>query len=157
MITRVTAPSNVWTVECVHGDPWPAGVRGERLLERPSGTRLASAVWELDPGAASPAYHVHHATEELLLLLRGEAILRTPEGERTLHEGDVAHFPIGAAGAHQVINRSRAVVRYLMVAAHSGLDIIEYVDDAKVVAYSNADSLLQGELFFWHRFCDGNG
>jgi hypothetical protein len=42
-----------------------------------------------------------------------------------------------------------------MVAAHSGLDIIEYVDDAKVVAYSNADSLLQGQpLFFWHEFTD---
>ena len=39
-----------------------------------------------------------------------------------------------------------------MVGAHSALDIIEYVDDAKVVAYSNADSLLQDELFFWHHF-----
>ena len=81
--------------------------------------------------------------------------MRTPEGERTLAEGDVAHFPIGAAGAHQVINRSDSVVRYLMVAAHSGLDIIEYVDESKVVAYSLADSLLQGErLFFSHELAD---
>lgn len=154
----MAAPSNVWSVECSSGDPsdpWPEGVRGERLLERPAGTRLVSAVWELDPGADSPAYHVHHATEELLLVLRGDPTLRTPKGERPLHEGDVVHFPVGASGAHQVLNRSSSVVRYLMVAAHSGLDIIEYVDDSKVIAYSNADSLLQGEpLFFSHEFRD---
>ena len=46
-------------------------------------------------------------------------------------------------------------MRYLMVAAHSNLDLIEYVDEAKVVAYSSADSLLQGEpLFFWHELAD---
>ena len=152
----MAAPSNVWSVECLPGDPdepWPEGVRGERLLERPPGTKLASAVWELDPGAGSPAYHVHHATEELLLVLRGEPTLRTPDGERQLQEGDIVHFPVGASGAHQVLNRSTAVIRYLMVAAHTGVDIIEYVDQSKVVAYSNADSLLQGEpLFFWHDF-----
>ncbi len=41
-----------------------------------------------------------------------------------------------------------------MVGTHGALDIIEYVDDSKVVAYSNADSLLQDELFFWHQFTD---
>lgn len=152
----MAAPSNVWSVEFSPADPddpWPEGVRGERLLERPTGTRLASAVWELDPGAASPQYHVHHATEELLLVLRGEPTLRTPEGERKLAQGDVVHFPIGAAGAHQVLNHSEGVVRYLMVAAHSGVDLIEYIDEAQVVAYSNADSPLQGEpLFFVHEF-----
>lgn len=146
----MAAPSNVW-IECSSGDPadpFPEGVRGERLLERPPGTRLVSAVWELDPGVGSPSYHVHHATEELLLVLRGEPTLRTPQGERRLKEGDVVHFPVGARGAHQVLNHSSSVVRYLMVGAHSGLDIIEYVDEGKIVAYSNEESLLQGEPLF---------
>jgi uncharacterized cupin superfamily protein len=86
-------------------------------------------------------------------VLRGQPTLRTREGERQLDEGDVVHFPIGAPGAHQVLNRSADLVRYLMVAAHSGWDIIEYVDESKAVAYSSADSLVQGEpLFFWHEF-----
>jgi Ser/Thr protein kinase RdoA (MazF antagonist) len=38
----VAAPSNVWTVEC-RGEGWPEGVRGERLLDRPPGTRLVAA------------------------------------------------------------------------------------------------------------------
>ena len=151
----MAAPSNVW-VDCSPGDPsdpWPKGVRGERLLERPRGTRLVCAVWELDPDVSSPHYHLHHATEELLLVLRGQPTLRTPEGERPLEEGEVVHFPIGKAGAHQVVNGSATTIRYLMVAAHSGLDIIEYVDDGKVIAYSYAESLLAGgePLFLEHR------
>lgn len=154
----VEAPSNVWKVECKPAEDWENGVRGERLLERPPGTRLVSAVWELDPGARSPAYHLHHATEEMLIVVAGSATLRTRDGERPLEEGDVVHFPVGARGAHQVLNRSESVVRYLMIGAHSTLDAIEYVDEAKVVVYSHAESLLQGEsLFFWHELSDDSG
>ena len=147
-------PSNVWTVEC-SGEGWEPGVRGERLLERPPGTRLVSAVWELDPGARSPKYHLHHATEEMLIVLKGEPTLRTPAGERKLEEGDVVHFPVGAAGAHEVINRAESTVRYLMIAAHGTFDAIEYIDDSSVVVYSYTDSVLQGgELFFTHELSE---
>jgi uncharacterized cupin superfamily protein len=144
----MAAPTNVWELELEAIDE---GVRGARLLERPSGTRLVSAVWELDPGASSGAYHVHHGTEELLLVLDGSPTLRTPEGERELARGEVVHFAVGADGAHQVLNRSDAPARYLMVAAHTGTDAIEYVDENEVVVYSNSPSLVQSEgLFFTH-------
>jgi uncharacterized cupin superfamily protein len=143
----MTQPSNIW-VDLGDTDD---GVRGERLLERAPGDRLRSAVWELDPGTASGQYHVHHATEELLVVLRGRPTLRTPEGERQLEEGDVVHFASGPAGAHQVVNRSDDVVRYLMAAAHSNLDVIEYLDDAQVVVWTAAESLQLGKpLFFVH-------
>lgn len=142
-------PTNVWHPELRSQDD--EGVRGERLLERPAGTKLRSAVWELDPGKASGQYHVHHATEELLLVLRGRPTLRTPEGERQLEEGDVVHFPSGPDGAHQVINRSEGVVRFLMAASHTGLDIIEYLDDSQVVVWTATESPQQGKpLFFVH-------
>ncbi len=145
------APTNIWRVQCEPDEDWGPGVRGERLLERPPGTRLVSAVWELDAGARSPKYHCHHAAEEMLVLLSGEAVLRTPVGERPLHEGDIAHFPVGAAGAHEVINRSSDTVRYLMIAAHSPLDVIEYIDESRIVVYSHADSIIQpAGLFFTH-------
>ena len=141
-------PSNVCELEL---EAIAEGVKGARLLERPAGTRLVSAVWELDPGASSGPYHVHHGTEELLLVLDGSPTLRTPDGERELARGEVVHFPVGADGAHQVLNRSDAPVRYLMVAAHSGADAIEYVDENEVVVYSNSPSLVQSEgLFFTH-------
>jgi uncharacterized cupin superfamily protein len=127
------------------------GVRGERLLERAPDDRLRSAVWELDPGKASGQYHVHHATEELLIVLRGRPTLRTPEGERQLEEGDVVHFPSGPEGAHQVLNKSDAAVRFLMAASHSNLDVIEYLDDSQVVVWTAAESPQQRKpLFFVH-------
>jgi uncharacterized cupin superfamily protein len=127
------------------------GVRGERLLERAPDDRLRSAVWELDPGKASGQYHVHHATEELLIVLRGRPTLRTPDGERELEEGDVVHFPIGPAGAHQVVNRSNELVRFLMAASHSKLDVIEYLDESQVVVWTATDSAQQRKpLFFVH-------
>jgi uncharacterized cupin superfamily protein len=138
----VTAPANVWELEL---EPIADGVKGARLLERPSGTRLVGAVWELEPGAESGPYHLHHATEEFLLVLDGAPTLRSPDGERDLSRGEVVHFPIGATGAHQVLNRSAAPVRYLMVAAHNGIDAIEYVDERQVVVYSRLPSLLQDE------------
>ena len=145
----MSAPTNVWNVE-LESDPdeWGAGVRGMRLLDRPTGTRLVCAVWELDPGARSPKYHAHHATEEMLLVLRGELILRAPGGDRRLAEGEVVHFPVGAEGAHQVRNESAESVRYLMIASHNPFDAIEYVDEGRVIVYSNADSALQGEPLF---------
>jgi uncharacterized cupin superfamily protein len=94
---------------------------------------------------------VHHATEELLLVLDGQPTLRSPDGERELSRGEVVHFPIGADGAHQVLNRSGALVRYLMVAAHSGIDAVEYVDERRVAVYSLSSSLLQeGGLHLSH-------
>ena len=144
----MSAPTNVWNLEL---EAIAEGVRGARLLERPTGTRLVGAVWELDPGASSGPYHVHHATEELLVVLDGEPTLRSPDGERELSRGEVVHFPVGAEGAHQVLNRSDAPVRYLMVAAHSGIDAVEYVDERQVAVYSKSPSLLQEEgLFFSH-------
>jgi uncharacterized cupin superfamily protein len=144
----VSAPSNVWDLELELIDE---GIKGARLLERPPGTRLVGAVWELDPGAASGPYHVHHATEELLLVLDGSPTLRSPDGERELSRGEVVHFAVGADGAHQLLNRSDAPVRYLMVGAHTGTDAIEYVDERRVVVYSTWPSVLDAEgLFFTH-------
>src|SRR3954469_14736334 len=67
------------------------GILGRRLI-REEGRPLSGAVWELPPGSRGVEYHFHHGTEEFLIVLRGTATLRTPEGERELVEGSVAHF-----------------------------------------------------------------
>lgn len=122
------------------------GIRGRRLI-REEGRPLSGAVWELPPGSRGVDYHFHHGTEEFLIVLRGTATLRTPEGEQDLPEGSVAHFSPGPGGAHTVMNLSDAPMRYVMIAAHASPDIIEYPDKAEFAA--GAKSLSQrGEPFF---------
>jgi uncharacterized cupin superfamily protein len=135
--------TNVWEPDLP--ELW-GGIRGRRLI-REEGRPLSGAVWELPPGSRGVDYHFHHGTEEFLIVLRGTATLRTPEGERELPEGSVAHFSPGPGGAHSLMNLSDAPVRYLMVAVHASPDIVEYPDKGEFVA--GARSLSQrGRPFF---------
>ena len=139
---------NVWQAALVD---FGAGTRGARL-DRIAGEVLGAALWELDPGANSGPYHFHHGTLELLIVLRGRPTLRTPEGERELDEGDVVPFARGATGAHQVLNRSDAIVRYLMIGSHASPEIIEYVDSGRIAAMAKTQSQTGEPLlaFFRH-------
>jgi len=97
---------------------------------------LGGTLYELDPGNRLCPYHLHYANEEWLVVLRGQPMLRTPDGERLLTEGDVVCFPRGKAGAHQVSNRTDAPVRVLMLSTKIAPDIVEQVDSGKVGARS---------------------
>ncbi len=110
---------------------------GFRIREAQIGARLGAeliggSVYEVDPGKKLWPYHVHHANEEWLIVLRGRPTLRTPEGERELVEGDVACFVRGAAGVHQVRNATEEPVRILMLSTLIVPDILEYPDSGKV-------------------------
>ena len=83
-------------------------IRAAGIGKRIGADLLAGSVYEIDPGKKLWPYHLAHANEEWLIVLRGRPTLRTPDGERELVEGDVACFRRGAAGAHQVRNAARA-------------------------------------------------
>jgi uncharacterized cupin superfamily protein len=89
---------------------------------------LAASVYELEPGAVGSPFHVHHANEELLLVLEGTLSLRGPDGTRLLSNGAVVAFPRGYAGAHSLVNRSDEPVRYLVVSTTNQPDVVEYPD-----------------------------
>ena len=89
---------------------------------------LGASVYELDPGVVGAPLHVHHANEELLLVLAGTLSLRGPDGTRVLPAGALVAFPRGQAGAHSLVNRSDAPVRYLVVSTTNSPDVIEYPD-----------------------------
>jgi uncharacterized cupin superfamily protein len=122
---------NIWGELEDFGD----GVSGKRLVRSPE-SHLVAAVWELQPGAAPGPYHLHHGTDEYLLVLRGTPILRTAEGERELAEGEAVQFPCGLHGAHQLINRSDSTVRVVIAAYHGTPEVIEYPDDGVLIVGS---------------------
>jgi uncharacterized cupin superfamily protein len=127
---------NVWEPELP--EVWE-GVRGRRLI-REEGRPLSGAVWELPPGSRGVDYHFHHGTEEFLVVLSGTATLRTPDGERELAPGSVAHFSPGPEGAHTVMNLGDEPMRYVMIAAHASPDIVEYPDKGEFAAFAKSGS-----------------
>jgi uncharacterized cupin superfamily protein len=96
--------------------------------------RLGISQWELPPGQAAYPYHLHLAEEELLIVLSGTPALRTPDGWRNLAEGEVVSFPRGEAGAHQIVNRTDATVRFVAISTHGDPDIVIYPDSNKLGA-----------------------
>lgn len=123
----------------LHGDEWgrtedrPGWKSRQFSVGRHVGAELiGGSLYELDPGERLWPYHVHHANEEWLIVVQGDPTLRTPDGERQLREGDVACFPRGPAGAHQVRNGTDAPIRVLMLSTRHAPEIVEYLDTGKV-------------------------
>ena len=88
-------------------------------------------MYELAPGEESP-YHWHFGEEEWLLVVDGAPTLRTPDGERVLRAWDVAVFPRGEAGAHQVRNDGAEPARVFFLSTVSDPDVRVYPDSGKV-------------------------
>ena len=103
-----------------------------RLGARLGAEKLGASLYELSPGQRSFPYHLHHANEELLLVLDGAVTVRREEGEEELRRGDTALFARGPSGAHQIVNRSDRPARFLMVSTMIEPEILEYPDNGKV-------------------------
>ena len=93
---------------------------------------LGAAVWEFQPGQSQFVYHFHHASEELLLVLRGAPTVRMHDGDHELREGDVISFPRGPEGGHQIRNDGAEVARVLIVSTNANPDVSEYPDTGKI-------------------------
>ena len=125
--------------------------------------RLGASLFELDPGQAFFPLHYHLGNEELLIVLSGTPSLRTPEGERELAAGEVVAFPVGPAGAHQVVNRAAGPVRVLIVSEMNAPDVVIRPESDKVSAFGRPPGgrgegmhkvfFLRDEAGFW----DGEG
>src|SRR2546423_13779630 len=104
--------NNIWTD---HWDPadedWSGGgVVSKRLPRAAEKPGFGATVYELDPGDFV-VYHFHHGWEELLVVLRGEPTLRTPDGERRVAEGEAVHFPVGPNGSPGLKNETHPAAR----------------------------------------------
>ena len=121
-------------------DDAPFRLRALRAGAHAGGQALGATLYEIDPGGAVSPYHLHHANEELLVVLSGTPQLRTPAGSRTLEAGAVVAFPRGPEGAHRVSNASTEPARVLLVSTMSFPDIAEHVDTGAVLAMTAADA-----------------
>jgi uncharacterized cupin superfamily protein len=131
----VNVYSDDWDVEQSRpGYSWKRMRLGRRL----GGELLGASVYEVLPGQGVWPYHLHHANEELLLVLEGELSVRTPEGERGLSRGDSLLFRRGPSGAHRAANRSDRPARVLIVSTMVAPEVGEYPDSGKVGLFIGA-------------------
>jgi uncharacterized cupin superfamily protein len=115
---------------------------------------LGGTLYEVPPGEKTWPYHYELGCEEWLIAVSGKPTLRTPEGERELEPGDVAVFPEGPDGAHQVINRSDEPCRVLILSSKSPLAVVHYPDSGKVGLWTQGEgyqAMLRNEpkLDYW--------
>ncbi len=126
-----------------------------RLGKRLGSKMLGASVYVLPPGEKSFPYHLHHANEELLLILDGNVIVRTPAGEQTATTGDALVFRRGPEGAHQVINNSADPARFVMFSTMVEPEIAEYPDNGNIGVFAGRAPGAGGPAHL-ERFIDGS-
>jgi uncharacterized cupin superfamily protein len=131
---------NVWSEEW---DEDQAEGRRRRIV---AGEMLGATLYELSRGGGI-AYHFHHGSEELLIVLRGRVTLRTPEGTRDVTTGDVVHFPVGPDGAHALTNDTDEAARYLMVSTLVSPNATEYPDTRQLAVTARTKSQFGEDLY----------
>lgn len=91
------------------------------------------AVVEVPPGKSAFEYHYHETDEEVFYIIRGEGILRTPQGDKSVHAGDCVLLPPGPNGAHAMRNASKTEkLIYIDFDSHNVPDITHYPDSGQV-------------------------
>jgi uncharacterized cupin superfamily protein len=123
-----------------------------RLGHQAGCERLGLSLFEVPPGQAAYPFHYHLTEEEVLVVLAGRPSMRTPGEWRELAPGDVIAFPRGEQGAHQLVNRSEEVVRFLALSTSGEPDIIVQPDSGKLGAYERRPE--GGGLRSWFRIAD---
>lgn len=146
-ISPASAPgfSSVWvcstaSVSITHEDDveWVSIERGtvfenrrRKLAAAAGGSELGCSLTEVPPGKTAWPFHAHLGNEEAIYVLEGHATLRLGDRQHPLKPGDYVALPARADAAHQVINTSAAVFRYLAISTMNPTDVIAYPDSKK--------------------------
>ena len=108
------------------------GVMSGRLGPTMGAERLGCSLAVVPAGATMFPYHVHHANEEMFIVLSGRGTLRHDGEEYPIRQGDVIASPVGSA--HQIKNTSDAELRYLSISTMIQPEVCEYPDSKKIAA-----------------------
>ncbi len=91
---------------------------------------------EVPPGKISCPFHSHSAEEEMFFIVSGTGTLRYGSERRKIRAGDFIACPTGRADtAHQIINDSDGVLKYISVSTKMPAEVCEYPDSGKIGAF----------------------
>lgn len=113
------------------------------LSEGTAARKLGAGYDVLAPGKRSCPYHLHHAQEEMFVILEGHGTLRVAGEMVPVSAGDVVFIPPGPEYPHQFINSSDAPMRYLSISTQERPELCEYPDSGKVAGYVRGLRIIQ--------------
>ena len=108
--------------------------RMARLGPGTAARKLGAGYDILPPGKMSCPYHLHHAQEEMFIVIEGEGTLRVAGEKLAIKAGDVIFIPPGPEYPHHIINTSNAPLKYLSISTKEQPEICEYPDSGKYLA-----------------------
>jgi uncharacterized cupin superfamily protein len=119
-----------------HGEKF--GYRRKSLGSAAGGEKLGCSLYEVPPGRRAWPYHYHLANEEAIYVLEGSGTLRIGGEEVRVCKGNYVALPARAEGAHQLVNSSETVLRYLCFSTMVEPDVMIYPDSGKVGIFGGA-------------------
>jgi uncharacterized cupin superfamily protein len=142
----------------VHGELYVSETT--RLSDGTAAQKLGCGFDVVPPGKMACPYHLHHAQEEVFIVIEGEGTVRVDGEMLPIKAGDVIFIPAGPEYPHHIINTSNAPLKYLSLSTQDRPEICEYPDSGKARAWmrsetpnSKADALLsnraENNLDYW--------
>jgi uncharacterized cupin superfamily protein len=92
-------------------------------------THFGVNLTELEPGSISSLAHHHSQQDEFIYVVEGELTLKLNQDTYTLKAGDCMGFRHGTGIAHQLINQSQSIARYLEIGDRNADDEVVYPYD----------------------------
>ena len=120
--------------------------------------KLGFNVTVVPPGKRAWPYHLHHVNEEMYFVLEGRGSIRIGKSRHRIRKGDLISLPPGRGSAHQIVNDSKAPLRYLAVSTMEAPDVAEYPDSGKLGIFAGTPPgrrPTKGALRHWTRVGDG--
>jgi uncharacterized cupin superfamily protein len=101
-------------------------------------TQFGVNLVRVEPGGMSSLRHWHTEEDEFVVMLSGELVLVTDEGEQPLRAGDLAAFPKNVPNGHHVLNRSSGDATFIVVGPNVDGDVAYYSDVDMMVGPGDA-------------------
>ncbi len=111
-------------------------------------TKIGAAYTIVPPGKTACPFHVHHAEDEMFILLKGSGEYRFGAERHQVKAGDVLGAPVGGPEfAHQLFNTGDEPLVYIGISNKADTDVVQYPDTGKIMSMSRR----QGHQQFGHR------